>query len=236
MNISLFGDQGLLVNYGESISRENNLKVKALYHQLSSEDVPGILALIPSYNSLCIYFQKKIIQHNELKERIKKLEHPKKSKQSSGKNIQIPVLYGGKWGPDLTEVAAFHEITTDKLIHLHSQQDFFVYTMGFMPGFAYLGDFPSEKPTPRKETPRTFVEAGSVGLAGFQTAVYPSQSAGGWQIIGRSPIPLIMPDKKKPFLIGPEDGIRFYPIDEAAFRNWQERLKEKSFKWEELYE
>lgn len=235
MRIIPYGDEGCLVSFGQEISRETNLKVKALYQQLRESLPQGVRSLIPSYNSLCIYFDKKILNHSQLEGHIMALNMEGTEHSPQGRLIRIPVLYGGNFGPDLEEMARFHGLDMEELTGLHTQQEYMVYTMGFMPGFAYMGDFPTRLPTPRKSNPRTVLEAGSVGLAGHQTAIYPSQSSGGWQIIGQTPIPTLLPEESKPFLIGPEDRVRFYQINQNEFEEWEKKVLRGAFKREEIY-
>ena len=126
-----------------------------------------------------------------------------------GKLVEIPVCYGGEYGPDLAEVAAFHQTDISEIVRRHTAQTYTVFMMGFQPGFPYLGGLPEALHTPRRAVPRTSVPAGSVGIGGSQTGVYPFASPGGWQIIGRTELPLFRADLNPPTLLAAGDQVRF---------------------------
>lgn len=138
------------------------------------------------------------------------------------RTVVIPVCYGGEFGPDLEEVARFHGMTEDEVIAIHAQGRYRVYMIGFAPGFAYLGGLSPEIATPRRATPRTHVPAGSVGIAGNQTGVYPLATPGGWQIIGRTPLALFRPHHEEPSLLRAGDIVQFCPITEEQYRMWDD--------------
>src|SRR5699024_4926794 len=131
--------------------------------------------------------------------------------------VEIPVLYGGDYGPDLDLVAHRNQLSTEEVIRIHSERDYLVYMIGFAPGFPYVGGMDERIEAPRKENPRQSIPAGSVGIAGKQTGIYPFESPGGWQIIGRTPAQLFLPESNPPTLIQPGDRLRFVPIDEAEY-------------------
>lgn len=130
---------------------------------------------------------------------------------------EIPVCYGGELGPDLPEVAAAHGLSEEEVVEIHASADYLVYMLGFAPGFAYLGGLPKRIATPRRRTPRLSIPAGTVGIAGDQTGVYPIATPGGWQLIGRTPDPLFLPDAMPPALLRAGDIVRFRPISRAEF-------------------
>ncbi|MBQ0140870.1 MAG: 5-oxoprolinase subunit PxpB, partial [Kurthia sp.] len=133
------------------------------------------------------------------------------------KIIEIPVCYGGEFGPDLDEVACINNLSIENVIAKHSSKDYFVYMLGFAPGFPYLAGVDAEIATPRKQTPRLKIEAGSVGIAGEQTGIYSIATPGGWQIIGRTPKKLFTPEKEKPTLLNAGEWVRFKPISEEEY-------------------
>ena len=141
--------------------------------------------------------------------------------------IEIPVYYGGTCGPDLAFVAEHAGVSEEDAIALHSRVEYPIYMIGFAPGFCYLGGLDERLITPRLETPRTMVEAGSVGIANAQTGMYPSASPGGWQLIGRTPLRLFAPEREKPFLYQPGDRIRFVPISEDEYRQIAAREEDR---------
>jgi inhibitor of KinA len=132
--------------------------------------------------------------------------------------VELPVCYGGEFGPDLEEVAARCGLSAAEVMARHSTAEYRVYMLGFSPGFPYLGGLDPAIAAPRRETPRLRVPAGSVGIAGMQTGIYPQESPGGWQIIGRTPGRLFRPDRAEPCLLGPGDRLRFVPVGPEAFR------------------
>ncbi len=134
--------------------------------------------------------------------------------------VEIPVCYGGTFGPDIDDVARAHEMTVNEVVRLHTGGDYLVYMVGFMPGFAYLGGLPAKLVTPRRTTPRTIVPAGSVGIGGSQTGVYPLDSPGGWNLIGKTPMAVFDIGRSEPALLRTGDRVRFRAITEAEFRNW----------------
>jgi inhibitor of KinA len=131
--------------------------------------------------------------------------------------VEIPVCYGGDLGPDLDDVARMHELSPDEVVRLHSAAEYLVYMIGFMPGFAYLGGLPERIATPRRKTPRTAVPAGTVGIGGRQTGVYPLVSPGGWNLIGRTPVKIFDIARSEPTLLGTGDRVRFRPMTRAEF-------------------
>ena len=139
------------------------------------------------------------------------------------KVVPIPVCYGGEFGPDIGIVAEHTGLREQEIIAVHTAVDYPIYMIGFTPGFCYLGGLDPRLRTPRRKTPRTNLPAGSVGLAESQTGMYPVESPGGWQIIGRTPLRLFAPARENPFLYEPGDRIRFVPIDEAEFGRLYEK-------------
>ena len=131
------------------------------------------------------------------------------------RRIEIPVVYGGEAGPDLDAVARQNDLTPAQVVALHSSAEYIVYFLGFQPGFAYLGGLPDILATPRRAEPRLEVAAGSVGIGGSQTGIYPLATPGGWQIIGRTPLSLFNPGKSSPTLLLPGDSVRFVPQKEG---------------------
>jgi inhibitor of KinA len=135
--------------------------------------------------------------------------------------VRIPVCYGGEFGPDLSAVAAFGHVAEEEVIRLHASTPYRVFMLGFVPGFAYLGLVDDQIAAPRRATPRVRVPRGSVGIAGAQTGVYPAETPGGWQLVGRTPVKPNDPIRKEPFLMQPGDVVQFYAIDRAEFDRLQ---------------
>ena len=219
----IMGDRALLVELGDEIDVKVNNKVRELFVAIKADPLEGVVETIPSYRSLLLIF-------DPLKTTLSLLQngvhHFWKTLDTSQlpepRRVEIPVVYGSKYGPDLEWVAGYHGITTDEVIRLHTTHTYHVYMIGFMPGFPYLGELPEALITPRRETPRTVVPRGSVALAQGQTGIYSTQSPGGWQIIGRTPFTLFDPGKWPPALLEMGDRVNFFSIDEGEMTNWEQ--------------
>ena len=208
------GDSALVVELGNEISPEMNKKIRGLVLALEECPLSGIRELVPTYRSVMILYDPASIVFNELVTHVKRLEtHLHIAELPKPQVIDIPVVYGGDFGPDIGYVAEYHGLSQEEVVTLHSGRDYLVYMLGFTPGFCYLGGMTEELETPRLETPRILIPAGSVGIAGQQTGVYPIDSPGGWRIIGRTLLRLFDPQREPPVLIRAGDYVRFTPID-----------------------
>ncbi|MGQ9824294.1 MAG: 5-oxoprolinase subunit PxpB [Desulfotomaculales bacterium] len=208
------GDRGVIVECGDKISERVNRRVHLLAERIAG--LEGVTELVPAYRSLLLCYDPGKVTYAELLERIKE----RVSSRNTGKKgrlVEIPVCYGGEYGPDLNFVAKYHGLSKEEVVALHAQKEYQVYMVGFLPGFPYLGSLPARIATPRLENPRTNVLAGSVGIGGRQTGVYPVDSPGGWRIIGRTPLKIFDLTKDPPALFSPGDRVRFVPIGEEEF-------------------
>ena len=216
------GDRAVLVELGDGISSQINQKVRALYAGLSLHGLKGIKDLVPCYRSLMIVYDPLTIALDALKSQLNAIwDTMDDTRLPEPRTIEIPVVYGDQYGPDLEWIAEYHETTPQEVIRLHTQPTYQVYMIGFMPGYPYLGEVPDEIVTPRRKTPRIHVPAGSVGIAQKQTGIYPVASPGGWQIIGRTPVRLFDPQGQPPCLIEMGDRIKFVVISEQELLEWQ---------------
>ena len=189
-----------------------------MLHLLIAEPIAGIRNLHPAYCSLLVKFDPLKWQHEELEKELRKyLGCLDKVQLPEPRQVEIPVCYGGEYGPDLEEVAALHGITQEEIIKLHSSATYLVYFLGFVPGFAYLGELPRALVTPRLATPRKKVPMGSVGIAGNQTGVYPFETPGGWRLLGRTPLAIFRADSDGLSLLSIGDRVRFVPISRERF-------------------
>jgi inhibitor of KinA len=212
------GDAALTIEFGSTIDPEINDRVMAFSRVVDRLFLSGVIDVVPTYRSVTVYVDPMRIDVVSLAECLKALAEslppttPRRSRM-----MKIPVLYGGEHGPDLAAVAAFAGRSVEDVIALHVSVDYRVYMLGFSPGFPYMGRIPDEIAMPRLATPRAKVPAGSVGIAGSQTGIYPLESPGGWRLIGRTPLRLYDPSRPKPFLLEPEDRVRFVLVDQDEY-------------------
>jgi len=212
-------DQGLLVYLGEEITLAAHSRVRKLLGLLEREPIKGVRNLNPAYCSILLTFDALRRTHAELEEillgycaRLDATPLPE------GREVEIPTCYGGEFGPDLNEVARLHAMTPADAIELHASVEYVVYFLGFVPGFAYLGELPERLATPRFESPRRTTPPGSVGIAGNQTGVYPFATPGGWRLIGRTPIATFRPERGEAMsYLAIGDRVRFAPISRERF-------------------
>lgn len=211
-------DQSLLIYFGEKITLKANEQVRKLLHLLEAEPIAGVRNLHPAYCSLLVKFNPLKWRHDGLEKELREyLARLDKVRLPEPRHVEIPVCYGGEYGPDLDEVAALHKTTPEQVIELHSSASYLVYFLGFVPGFAYLGELSSELVTPRLATPRKRVPAGSVGIAGNQTGVYPFETPGGWRLLGRTPVSMFRTDRDGLSLLSIGDRVRFVPTSRDRF-------------------
>jgi len=212
------GDSALSVELSDRIDEALNDRVIALAETLTTDPLPGVEEVVPTYRSLMVVYDPSIIRGavltHELGKRLRGLE----PSDVTARRFTIPVVYGGQAGLDLEELAAMKGFTPARLVELHSAAEYRVYMIGFAPGFAYLGGLPDILHTPRLATPRQRVEAGSIGIGGKQASINSVAGPSGWRFIGRTPLRLFDPDRAEPFLLRAGDRVRFRPVgqEEAA--------------------
>ncbi|MGB9134912.1 MAG: 5-oxoprolinase subunit PxpB [Candidatus Bathyarchaeia archaeon] len=213
------GDKALLVEFGNTVDLDVNRKVHALDQALFQARLRGVEECVPTYRSLLVYYDPSETSYERLIYRLKDLELRLGEFSVSFRKrvIDVPVAYGSEYGPDLGHVANYHSLREEEVVRLHGGRDYTVYMIGFLAGFPYLGEVADEIATPRLKTPRLRVPAGSVGIAEKQTGIYPRESPGGWQIVGRTPLDLFDVKKHPPALILPGDTVRFRPIGKEEF-------------------
>lgn len=212
------GDRVLILEFGQTIEREIVDKVVALniliHEAMRSGKLDGLLETIPTFRSLALVFDPLLTRHSELSERIRTLQtEPSATSTTVSRHWRIPVHYGGQSGPDLDSVVNLTGLSPDKVISLHQEVQFKVYMLGFLPGFAFMGDTPKALHLPRRTEPRLRVPAGSVAIANQLTGVYPWESPGGWHILGNSPISLFDGRLDPPALFRTGDTVSFHSID-----------------------
>ena len=204
------GDAAVLLELEPSIDVRVSERAVTIAEQVRSRAVPGVRDVVPTFRSVAVYFDPGITDAEHV-ERELRLASVAPVRILGGRTFEVPVSYGGEFGPDLAEVAAFAGLSEAAVVALHIGVRYRVFMLGFLPGFAYMGRVDNRIAAPRKGTPRLRVPAGSVGIAGVQTGIYPRESPGGWQIIGRTTIPLFDPLKSPSALFAPGDTVRFVP-------------------------
>jgi KipI family sensor histidine kinase inhibitor len=210
-HIRPMGEAALLVDLGAEIDEGLNARVQALASTL--EGTTGVVEAIPAFTSVLVRFDPDLVPQQVLRDRIHRACETAVTESSTPKGvIDIPVRYGGEFGPDLEFVAKSKGLSTQQVIRLHTSRPFRVFMLGFVPGFAYAGPIPPEIEAPRLDTPRAQVPAGSVGIAGRQTGIYPRSSPGGWRLIGRTDVRLFDPLRDPPTLLAPGDYVRFVEL------------------------
>ena len=211
------GESALLLELTDDMSPAANDHVQALDSRMLEDTLTGVNEWIPAYASLMVKYDPRSVQFDAVKQWIKNcLSSPSEESMQEERCVEIPVRYGGEDGPDLEYVAAFHNLSPAEVVSRHTQSVYRVAMMGFTPGFAYLAGLDISIATPRRDTPRIHVTAGSVGIAGAQTGIYPLESPGGWQLIGRTDRTMFNPDHDPPFLLSPGDIIRFTAVEDGG--------------------
>jgi len=224
------GDSAMTIDFGNSIDEGINRKVLGLFHTLKDNRLPGIIELVPAYSSLTIYYDVLQLKKNHPERKTaydalsgiitKRLEEPIAEATLSTETIKVPVCYDAEFAMDMGELTKTKNISADDVIRIHTSKEYTVYMLGFLPGFTYMAKVDDKIAVPRKINPRINVEAGSVGIAGYQTGIYPLPSPGGWQIIGRTPLRLFNSDSDSFTLLKPGNKVQFYSISKDEFNSY----------------
>lgn len=226
------GDKALTIEYGNEISEDISNKVRSMMVALELNKIEGIIEIVPTYRSLMIHYDALTIGYDDLVKELKLLEDKLEDiSLPEPEIIEIPTVYGGEYGPDIENVAKHNGITVDEIIKIHSSKEYLIYMLGFTPGFPYLGGMDKRIATPRLKSPRTKINKGSVGIAGKQTGIYPIDSPGGWQLIGRTPLKLYEPNREVPILLKAGNYIKFVPITEEQYKTIVEDINNGTYKY-----
>ena len=217
--ISPVGDRAISIDFGQVIDPTINRHIRQTIERIKELQLEGIIELVPTYCALLVEYDAMLYSYSEI---CNIIEPTLEEGMANTTNelvtvVEVPTVYGGEFGPDLSFVASHNHLSEDEVISIHSGTDYLVYMLGFIPGFTYLGGMDSRIATPRLSSPRTLIPAGSVGIAGEQTGTYPSDSPGGWQIIGRTPVTMYDMSKAQAALLNAGDYVRYVPIDESEF-------------------
>ncbi len=227
MQITPLGDTALMLGFGDVIDESIYRRVQAAWQALQAAPLPAVTELVPAYTTVTLFYDPVIaVQEGAAESGIvdwlsamvrERLKNPPKTEKSKPRIIDIPICYGGEFGPDLGQVAKHAKLSPEEVIKRHGKAEYLVYLIGFSPGFPYLGGLPKELNTPRHAKPRMNVAPGSVGIAGNQTGIYPLGTPGGWNLIGRTPLKLFVPDRTPPVLLRAGDRVKFRTISSEEF-------------------
>ena len=214
------GDSALIAEFEERIDPAVNARAIACAAAVQAARLTGVRDVVPTYRSVAVYFDPLRTDLEALRLCIEREAGQPTSEVPASRTIRIPVCYGGDLGPDLADVSVFAGLAEADVVRAHCGATYRVFMLGFVPGFAYLGVVEERIAMPRHATPRVRVPPGSVGIAGVQTGVYPAETPGGWQLIGRTPVRPFDPSRAEPFLMQAGDAVQFYPIDRGEYDRW----------------
>lgn len=216
------GDSAVTLELGGEISEATAAQAQALAANIRAAALVGVIDIVAAYTAVTVYYDPGSVDYATLSERLSAAGAGTETAVSAttGREREIPVCYGGEFGPDLEEVARRAQRTNDEVVQLHAGAAYVVHAVGFAPGFGYLGGLPMALRCPRRATPRAVVAAGSVGIGGAQTGVYPLATPGGWNVIGRTPLRLFDPARAEPSWLRAGDRVTFRAISEEEFRRW----------------
>ncbi|ANF96768.1 5-oxoprolinase subunit PxpB [Paenibacillus bovis] len=229
------GDSALLIEFGQEIHSDTLGRIQTAAQQIEQNPFPGWIECVPSYTTLAVYYDLAVLSLMNhpgspgIYEQVCQLVEQRlltalvQEKKQASRIVEIPVCYGGEYGPDLQVVADHNRLTTDQVVQIHTSGDYTVYAIGFAPGFPYMGGMSPQIAALRKQTPRLTIPAGSVGIAGGQTGIYPLETPGGWQLIGRTPVRIFDPAQSPPALLQSGDRVRFLSITAEEYVRWEQQ-------------
>lgn len=224
------GDSSILLQFGNTIDPVINRKIAATVQLMREQHINGVTDVIPAFCSLLINYDPRVISYEQIKRRMEALVKIDISAGDTRKRVfEIPVCYGGEFGPDIQNIADHAGLSVEEVIQIHTSRDYLIYMLGFLPGFTYLGGLDERIHTPRLANPRIRIPAGSVGIGGSQTGIYPMDSPGGWQLMGLTPVKTYDPDREVPILVEAGDYIRFVAIDEDEFHRIKELVDKNEY-------
>jgi inhibitor of KinA len=223
MQIIPLGDSAVIIQFGNQITLDIHCMVNACAARLDKEPFLGMVEIVPAFTTVTVYYDPLQLSFKEVCSALEPIVTDLEDiKVNTPRIVEIPVCYGGEFGPDLLFVGEHNGLTAEEVVQIHSSGEYLVYMIGFAPGFPYLGGMSERIRTPRRQVPRLSIPAGTVGIAGMQTGVYPIETPGGWQMIGRTPVSLFRPAHSTPSLLQSGDIVHFRPITPNEFQEWKE--------------
>ncbi|WP_033543178.1 5-oxoprolinase subunit PxpB [Planococcus sp. CAU13] len=218
-SFSPLGDQAIIIEIGNEINVQVQHNVRVISSLLETHAPEWMMEFIPAFTTVTVFYDPLLILYNEAETELTALlEKASEMKAPLPRTVEIPVCYGGEFGPDLEFVAQHNGLSAEEVIRIHIEGTYTVHMIGFAPGFPYLGGMSDKIAAPRRESPRVRIPERSVGIAGGQTGIYPISTPGGWQLIGRTPLRLFLPEEEVPSLLRAGDAIRFHQISEEEYQ------------------
>ncbi|MFC7062026.1 5-oxoprolinase subunit PxpB [Halobacillus seohaensis] len=225
--LSPLGDQAIVITISDTINEEAQTKVRLLSSLLDQQKPEWMVEYIPAFTTVTVFYLPTkladcdLLPYEAVKEKVNQLlSNVTTGKVEKPRTIEIPVCYGGEFGPDLHFVAEHNNLSPEEVIDIHRSGEYSVYMIGFAPGFPFIGGMSEKIAAPRRDSPRLAIPERTVGIAGMQTGVYPIETPGGWQLIGRTPKKLFTPEEDIPSLLRAGDKITFKQISEEEYNNW----------------
>lgn len=226
LRIDAVGDRCMLIGLGDTVDPDTSMRVFGFVRRLKEQPIPGVRDIVPAFTTVALHYQPELLGDSPFESLrasvLECLELPFETHQSASRTIDVPICYGGELAPDLADIAAQRGLSVEQVIALHLQSPHRVYMLGFAPGFPFIGGLDPALMMPRRASPRTHIPPGSVGIARDQTCIYPLETPGGWNLIGRTPLRLFDPGANPPCLLAPGDSVRFVRIDESSYHAMRE--------------
>lgn len=226
LRIDAVGDRCMLIGLGDTVDPDTSMRVFGFVRRLKEQPISGVRDIVPAFTTVALHYQPELLGDSPFESLrasvLERLELPFETHQSAPRTIDVPICYGGELGPDLADIAAQRDLSVEQVIALHLQSPHRVYMLGFAPGFPFIGGLDPILMMPRRASPRTHIPPGSVGIARDQTCIYPLETPGGWNLIGRTPLRLFDPGANPPCLLAPGDSVRFVRIDESSYHAMRE--------------
>jgi inhibitor of KinA len=220
--IDAVGDRCLLIGVGNTVDPDTSQRVFGLVRRLKERPIVGVCDIVPAFSTVALHYRPELLGATPFESLraavLERVAEPLETASSAARTIEIPVCYGGEFGPDLDDVAVKCGLSTEQVIALHLQSAHRIYMLGFAPGFPFIGGLDLALQMPRRASPRTRIPPGSVAIARDQTCIYPLETPGGWNLVGRTPLRLFDPSANPPCLLAPGDRVRFVRIDEPGYQ------------------